>query len=148
MIPLLRRARAEDLPAAVALEARCMHSAGWSEGAMRGELERACGAFYVLEDPNGALLGLAIGWAEAGTSEVLDVAVDPERRREGLGRQLIEALQDAARARGAQESFLEVRVDNAPAIALYERLGYTRTGLRRRYYADGQDALVMGRTLA
>lgn len=140
---MLRRATPADVPAAADLEARCPFSAGWRASALAAELDRAAGDFFVIEGPDGQLVGLAIGWAEAGTSEVLDVAVDPACRRAGHGRALMGALLASATARGADESLLEVRVDNAPAIALYHRLGYQQVGLRRGYYADGQDALVM-----
>lgn len=143
-----RRATAADLPAAAALEARCPFSAGWRAPALAAELGRAAGDFFVIDGPDGRLVGLAIGWAEAGTSEVLDVAVDPSCRRAGHGLALMSALISAAEARGAEESLLEVRVDNAPAIALYRRLGYEQVGLRRGYYGDGQDALVMRRELS
>jgi [ribosomal protein S18]-alanine N-acetyltransferase len=76
----------------------------------------------------------------------MNVAVDPARRREGIGRALIEGL--IARA-GTEASYtLEVRVSNAAAIALYESYDFRRAGTRPRYYADnGEDAVIMWRAL-
>jgi ribosomal-protein-alanine N-acetyltransferase len=76
----------------------------------------------------------------------MNVAVDPDHRRRGLGRALLEHLlaevgEDAAMT-------LEVRRTNASAMRLYERLGFRAAGIRRRYYQDnGEDALVMWRNL-
>jgi ribosomal-protein-alanine N-acetyltransferase len=78
----------------------------------------------------------------AGEAELLRVGVDPEARRAGLARALlIEGLERLVRL-GVQVCFLEVRVDNAPAIQLYESLGFSCTGRRKGYYRDGTDALL------
>ena len=145
MIP--RRATEADLNAALALERSAFGGHAWSYLSMKSELAREGGCFLVLEDGPGEIVGLAIGFAVADSSEILDVAVHPDRRRQGLGALLVGALERAAQAQGALESFLEVRSDNKPAIALYSGLGYAPVGLRRRYYPDGQDAIVMGRSL-
>jgi ribosomal-protein-alanine N-acetyltransferase len=78
----------------------------------------------------------------------MNVAVDPDRRREGIARELIDRLLSAT---GGDESqyTLEVRQSNDGAIALYERFGFRAAGTRRRYYQDnGEDALIMWRTPA
>jgi ribosomal-protein-alanine N-acetyltransferase len=76
---------------------------------------------------------------------LMNVAVDPEVRRRGLGTMLLEEMLERA---GRDEAYtLEVRTSNAAAIALYERFGFRPAGTRRRYYADtGEDALIMWRT--
>lgn len=80
-------------------------------------------------------------------AEILTVAVDPDARGRGLGGALLAAAIRAAAARGAQALFLEVAADNAPALALYARAGFTRVGLRAGYYPreDGPavDALTL-----
>ena len=79
---------------------------------------------------------------------VLKVACLPEHRRGGLGRRLMLMAEDHARASGGDTITLEVRTNNAPAIALYDALGYRREGRRVRYYHDGEDALVMTKRVA
>ncbi len=79
----------------------------------------------------------------AGEAELLRLGVVPEERRRGIARALVaEGLERLVRDSGVQVCFLEVRMGNAPALALYERLGFARIGRRRGYYRDGSDALV------
>ncbi|MBL8773467.1 MAG: GNAT family N-acetyltransferase [Phenylobacterium sp.] len=101
-------------------------------------------AFLVAdEDPAGVLVCRAV----AGEAEILTVGVAPWARRRGVARALMTAAIGAARAAGAADLFLEVDVDNAPAVTLYEALGFRRSGLRKGYYDRGPngraDALVM-----
>ena len=95
------------------------------------------------EDPAGVLICRTI----AGEAEILTVGVAPWARRRGIGQALMTAAIGVARETGAQAMFLEVDVANDGAVALYERLGFQRAGLRRAYYdrgANGRaDALVM-----
>jgi ribosomal-protein-alanine N-acetyltransferase len=76
----------------------------------------------------------------------MNIAVDPARRRRGIARTMLEQMIE--RAGTDREYTLEVRTSNAPAIALYERLGFRSAGTRPRYYRDnGEDAVIMWRTL-
>lgn len=90
-----------------------------------------------------AVVGTALGQVAGDTADVLTVAVAPASRRLGVGRALTRALRDALVARGAATVLLEVRRDNHAARRLYEGLGFVPTSVRRRYYGDGQDALVL-----
>jgi ribosomal-protein-alanine N-acetyltransferase len=83
----------------------------------------------------------------ADEAEILTLAVAPEARRTGLGRALLDAACEAARAAGAVRLFLEVSATNQAARALYDAAGFQQIGRRRRYYADGSDALTMSLTL-
>src|SRR5262249_47141567 len=92
-------------------------------------------------------LGVILCRVAAGEMEVLTLGVTPAARRRGVAQALMAAALPAARDLGAEEVFLEVAVDNDPAIALYERLGFRKAGLRKSYYDLGprgfMDALVM-----
>lgn len=96
--------------------------------------------------------GFALGRVAGPEVEILTVAVLPEARRRGLGAALVAEIEAAAAARGAEESFLEVAETNAPARALYARLGYRAVGRRPRYYLrrdrPAVDALVLRKALA
>ena len=80
-------------------------------------------------------------------AEILTIAVHPDARRSGAGRQLMDALDAALREAGIERVFLEVSTQNVAARALYDRTGYSQVGLRRGYYSDGTDALVLEKTL-
>ncbi|WP_245216974.1 GNAT family N-acetyltransferase [Neoroseomonas nitratireducens] len=101
------------------------------------------GHFGLVAAPGDAPSGFALGRAAAGEAEVLTIAVRPDARRAGLGRALMRALMAEAARRGAADLFLEVSEANASARALYAGLGAAEAGRRRRYYADGSDALVL-----
>ncbi len=94
-----------------------------------------------------APLGVILCRVAADEVEVLTVGVVPAARRHGVGEALITAALAVARARGAARAFLEVAVDNDPAIALYDRLGFRPSGKRLYYYDRGEagraHALVM-----
>lgn len=121
----------------------------WSEAEIASLLANS-NTFALLARGAGPL-GFAIAWAVAGESELLTVAVAPSARRRGAGAALVAAAGVAAFARGAHAMHLEVAEDNAPARALYAKLGFEITGKRAGYYAgaDGAiDAILMRKTLA
>ncbi|HEY0513990.1 MAG TPA: ribosomal protein S18-alanine N-acetyltransferase [Thermoanaerobaculia bacterium] len=108
---------------------------------------------YEVAHPHSVLLLAACGPAAppaayaafrhaAGEAELLRVAVHPDGRRRGLARALLHEGLERLREQRIQVCFLEVRVDNKPAITLYESLGFAWAGLRRAYYRDGADAMI------
>lgn len=98
----------------------------------------------LLTRPGGFLLGRVI----LDEAELLTLAVAPEARRHGIGRDLCAEFAATSRARGAAHGFLEVASDNAPAQALYASTGWREAGRRRGYYGPGRDALVLRRAFA
>jgi ribosomal-protein-alanine N-acetyltransferase len=121
----------------------------WTRAGYRAELsDTRHRAYLVAEDETGALVGWAGVLIAGDQAEILTVGVVPHARRRGIATKLLDALVDRARAKGATELFLEVRVDNAPAQQLYEREGFAVLGRRRGYYDNGRiDAVVMRREL-
>lgn len=90
--------------------------------------------------------GFALGRVVADEAEMLTIAVAPAARRAGIGRSLLSGLVTEVATRGAASLFLEVSVENDPAIALYRKAGFAETGRRRGYFSDGGravDALTM-----
>jgi len=143
--PLLRAMRWWDVEEVVALERTLFGETAWSAEAFWSELA-APGRWYVVaQDGDGPVLGYA-GLAATGgdDADVQTVAVAPEAQGRGLGGALVDALVARARTRGATAVLLEVRADNERAQRLYAARGFTRIGVRRRYYQPGDvDALVM-----
>jgi ribosomal-protein-alanine N-acetyltransferase len=101
------------------------------------------GVFALLDEAGGMILVRVA----ADEAEILTLGVAPKARRAGLGRALLDAACEAARAAGAARLFLEVAATNQAARALYDAAGFAQIGRRRRYYADGTDALMMSRPL-
>ena len=99
-----------------------------------------------------ALDGFVLFRRAADESEILIIAVSPSARRRGLGRRLMDGALRAVAAAGAESMFLEVAVDNAPALALYASLGFEEIARRPRYYHRRGglrvDALLLRRSLA
>lgn len=141
---MIEAAGPERAPALAALHAEAFPPAEtWGPDAI-GLMLGLPGAFG-LEAPG---RGFVLARAAAGEAEILTIAVAPAARRQGLGAALVGAAAAAAAARGALELFLEVSEGNAAALGLYRGLGFAEVGRRRRYYADGSDALVMRLDLA
>ena len=116
----------------------------WSEAEITELLDSRFS--FALTRPGGFLLGRVV----AGEAELLTLAVDPAARGSGLGGALLGEFMKEAQRRGAVQAFLEVAADNATAIRLYLRQGFTNQGRRRDYFAaaDGtrSDAIVMTRS--
>ncbi|GFE60567.1 ribosomal-protein-alanine acetyltransferase [Geobacter sp. AOG2] len=81
-------------------------------------------------------------------AQILDIVVSPQLRGRGIARALLEHAVAIARARQAEIMTLEVRASNRTAIALYERFGFSRTGIRPKYYEGVEDALLMEKSLS
>jgi ribosomal-protein-alanine N-acetyltransferase len=124
-------------------------SEAWSAASYRAEVADIRSRYYVAaEGADGELLGWAGVLVAADQAEILTVGVVTAARRHGLARRMLTALYEEARRRNARELFLEVRVDNAAAIALYESEEFAEIGRRRGYYDHGRvDAVVMRREL-
>ncbi|MGA0606066.1 GNAT family N-acetyltransferase [Phenylobacterium sp. VNQ135] len=140
----LRRAEAYDAPLMATIHAQAFDRP-WDAAAF-ADLLAGSGVFALLafdEDATGLVLCRAL----AGEAEVLTVAVPPWARRRGVAKALLTGALGFAHELGAAAAFLEVDVDNRPAIGLYEGLGFERAGLRKAYYDRGAagraDALVM-----
>ena len=119
----------------------------WGEVAIRSMLDMR-DAFGIVADDEGGEAGFILAGALGGEAEILTLAVRPERRREGVGAALLGAAAVAVAARGAEALFLEVSERNMEARALYAGAGCAEVGRRKRYYADGSDALVLRLELA
>jgi ribosomal-protein-alanine N-acetyltransferase len=146
----LDAAGTDDLDAIVDLERRCF-SHPWSSRHFRDALRNAPRSrILVLRaaagagDPSRGIQAYSVVQAVADEMHVHNLAVEPDRRRAGLGRLLLELGLDWGRRRGARRAFLEVRPSNAAALALYASLGFRTVSLRRRYYQHPmEDALVL-----
>ena len=136
----IRRLGYGDLPAVLAIERRAF-TTPWSLAMFVLELSKPSGICLAASD-DGRLVGYLICSRYADVWHLMDIAVVPERRREGIATTLLARMLELTGPDG--RITLEVRPSNRPAIAMYERLGFRAAGNRRRYYHDnGEDALIM-----
>jgi [ribosomal protein S18]-alanine N-acetyltransferase len=118
----------------------------WSRSMFAGELAKSSSiTLGALETEAGdRLVGYLVVSRYVDAWHIMNVAVDPTHRRRGIATRLLDALFATTAGDSRRGYTLEVRVSNASAIALYERLGFQATGVRRGYYTDNrEDALVM-----
>jgi ribosomal-protein-alanine N-acetyltransferase len=140
----LRRMRWWDLEAVHALET-ALFPDPWSVETFWSELAHVPESrHYVVAEDDGEVVGYAGMVATGHQADVQTVAVRADRQGRGLGGELLRALLDEARRRGAGEVLLEVRAENVAAQELYARHGFERIGVRRGYYRPGgTDAFVL-----
>ncbi len=143
----IRRLDLADLDAIDVIEQRA-YPTPWSRAMFASELAKptsiCLGAFEGAE-----LIGYIVNSRYVDAWHVMNVAVDPDRRRRGIATQLLEHLFELTQGDERRGYTLEVRISNDAAIRLYERLGFEPRGLRRGYYTDNrEDALIMWRDSA
>lgn len=139
---LLRAMRVEDIPAVAKLEAE-IFSVPWSEKSFLEEVEREDRLFVVayVNETLAGYMGLIPFLDEA---DITNVAVASSMRRRGIAQKMLETTMSRAEKMGVNSFTLEVRVGNAGAIALYEKLGFTSEGIRKNFYEKPtEDALIM-----
>jgi ribosomal protein S18 acetylase RimI-like enzyme len=137
----IRRARPADLPALLALERSAFTTDHLSARQYRRHLGSPTALVLAAIDRSG-LLGKAVVFfrRRSDVARLYSIAVAHGARGRGIGETLLTQAEQAARRRGATRMRLEVRQDNAAAMRLYERRGYTRFAERPGYYEDGVDA--------
>ena len=124
------------------LEKLCF-SDPWSENSVASELKNPLSLWLVALD-DATVAGYVGSQSVQGEADMMNVAVHPDYRRKGIARQLVTELVAALAKKGVHSLALEVRASNAPAIALYEQLGFQQVGRRPNYYRNPkEDALIL-----
>ncbi len=101
-------------------------------------------SLWLVAVENGVVVGYAGSQSVPPEADIMNVAVHPSYRRCGIAHRLLERLQATLAERGVTSLSLEVRVSNAPAIALYKSMGFRQVGLRKNYYkTPKEDALIL-----
>ena len=116
----------------------------WSHGNFTDAL--SSGYHCTVDEIDGQIISYAVLMPVLDEAELLNVAVAATQQRNGRGRAMLAAQQQWARQQGVQRIFLEVRVSNLPAIALYRAMGFAEIGVRRAYYQNAlgrEDAMAM-----
>ncbi|MCD7859061.1 MAG: ribosomal protein S18-alanine N-acetyltransferase [Firmicutes bacterium] len=134
------------VPQVASLEKRCFPDP-WPEAALLPELENPL-SYWLVAVEGERVAGYIGSQSVLGESDMMNLAVAPEFRRQGIGRALADRLMADLYARGNKKLTLEVRASNEAAIALYARLGFTRAGIRKGYYLHPrEDAYIYTREL-
>ena len=127
-----------------ALEMLCFGDP-WSEGSIASELDNPLSLWLVAEQ-NGAVCGYVGSQTVLDETDMMNIAVHPDCRRQGIAAALISELVARLKERGSHILRLEVRESNTPAIALYNSMGFTQLGIRRNYYRNPKEnALILGK---
>lgn len=142
---IAREWKTSDIPKIAELEKKCF-SDPWSEESFEGSIGSPF--FYgILFEEEGQVCAYACEMVVFEDAEILNVAVAPSFRRQGLGVKLLLALEAYAKEKGAERLLLEVREGNVSARGLYEKQGFSSFGVRKNYYEDGENAVVMQKTI-
>lgn len=130
------------VPQIALLERECFADP-WSQQSIASELYNPLSLWLVAQEGQ-TLLGYVGSQTCLDETDMMNIAVFPASRRQGVARALIEALVSALRERGSKQLTLEVRASNGPARQLYESLGFLQVGLRKNYYRNPkEDALIL-----
>ncbi len=136
---------AQHVAAIAALERICF-SDPWSENSIRSELSNPL-SLWLAAESDGVLIGYIGSQSVLGEADMMNVAVAPAARRQGVARALVEQLIGRLSERNVTSLALEVRVSNDAARALYDSLGFVPVGRRKNYYVNPkEDALILHKT--
>ena len=134
--------RAKDLTGVLRIE-QASFDEPWSRRLFLEEIAQRTTRVYRVAWEGRLIVGFGGIMLVSDEAHVNNIAVDPERLRQGIGRALLSDLTHRSLERGARHLTLEVRADNRPAQTLYQGFGFAPVGVRRRYYPGGEDAIVM-----
>ena len=142
----IRKMHTRDLDRVYALE-RDLFPNPWPKAFFASDLQVDGTIAYVVEI-SGKIVGYSMASCSEGKFHITNIAVDQFYQRQGIASKLMHLLERCATEKHCDHAFLEVRTDNAAAICLYQRLGYSIAYRREHYYIDGDDAYVMEKELA
>ena len=139
---IITEMNAAHVPQVAELERICFADP-WSEKSVASELDNKW-ALWLVAVEDDRVIGYIGSQTSIDETDVMNVAVHPDFRRRGIAESLIIRLVEELKNRGSHALMLEVRASNAPAITLYEKLGFVQVGCRKNYYRNPkEDALIL-----
>lgn len=143
---LIRRARKEDLPALAALETEHPGYPAWGEGGLAAEFEKKFSVTLAAVSGD-SILGFINFWVLPPQIQLNSIVISAKALRRGVAAALIGKLGEYAKKSACLEVDLEVNEHNAPALALYGKLGFKVVGSRPKFYNNSDAAVLMRKTL-
>ena len=124
------------------LEQLCFNDP-WSENSITSELDNKLSCWLVALDKD-QVVGYVGSQTVLGETDMMNIAIHPDYRKQGIASALINALIETLKERGSHSLMLEVRSSNEPAKSLYFKIGFESVGIRRNYYRNPkEDALIL-----
>ena len=143
---IIEKMNASHVPQIAELEKVCFADP-WSVTSIETELTSRLSLWFVAMEGD-TVVGYVGSQTVIDESDMMNLAVHPDYRRQGIGEALVDALAERLRSKGSKTLTLEVRDSNAPAIALYEKLGFASVGRRPNYYRNPkEDARILRKVL-
>ena len=134
--------RDAHVPAIAEIEKLCFNDP-WSERSIASELDNRLSLWLVALEGE-RVVAYVGSQSVLGETDMMNIAVHPDYRRQGIAERLVTSLVEALKEKGNYSLMLEVRASNDPAKALYEKLGFTQVGLRKNYYRNPrEDACIL-----
>lgn len=141
----IRRVRIDDISAIVEIE-KNLYPDPWSVKMFERELQLEFSNFFAaIEDHE--IIGYVCFWRVSDEVQITNITVKEKFRRKGFGSKLMKYIIDISYAMKIKKMFLEVRASNYPALSLYEKFRFKKIGVRKKYYSNSDDAVVMAKTL-
>ncbi len=136
----------EHVAAVAEMERQCF-SDPWSEKSVASELHNPL-SLWLIAEVDGVVAGYVGSQTVLDSADMMNLAVSPSFRRQGIGERLVNCLTEALKEKGVKTLLLEVRISNEPAKELYQKLGFEMVGKRPRYYEKPrEDALILRKEL-
>lgn len=136
----------EHVASVAEMERQCF-SDPWSEKSVASELHNPL-SLWLIAEVDGVVAGYVGSQTVLDSADMMNLAVSPSFRRQGIGERLVNCLTEALKEKGVKTLLLEVRISNEPAKELYQKLGFEMVGKRPRYYEKPrEDALILRKEL-
>ena len=140
----INRMEKSDIDSVIKIEEESYGNHHWSRESFLNELSNELARYYSAFDENGNLVGYCGCWIILEEAHITNISVLPEYRKKHIGEALLKRIVDECYKNMVKFITLEVRVNNIPAIKLYEKYGFKSLGTRKGYYQDNnEDALIM-----
>ena len=147
MKAIIRRMQEEDLDAVLSIENRVFPDP-WQRTSFLFEIYGNRFSYPVILEQEHTIIGYAVAWEIFEEFHIANIAIHPDFQKQGWGTFLLNHLLEHARRCHCDYALLEVRPSNQAALALYTKMGFYPAGERKRYYRDGENAIVMRKDLA